>query len=128
MIHTGCLHYRLGQRGGHGVDYITKPFQQAEVLARIKTHVMLRKRERQLEQALAEIKTLSGILPICAYCKQIRNDQGYWQQVEDYISQHSKAMFSHGICPDCYRKEMDSFQAMMEKNKKSGQTPAVSGP
>jgi DNA-binding response OmpR family regulator len=101
-----------------GVDYITKPFQQAEVLARIRTHIMLRKRERQLEQALAEIKTLSGILPICAYCKQIRNDQGYWQQVEEYLSQHSKAMFSHGICPSCYQKEMSSFLAMMEKEKK----------
>jgi DNA-binding response OmpR family regulator len=92
-----------------GVDYITKPFQQVEVLARIKTHIALRKREVELEQALAEIKTLSGILPICACCKQIRDDQGYWQQVEDYISRHSGALFSHGLCPDCYKKEMDSF-------------------
>lgn len=110
-----------------GVDYITKPFQQIEVLARIRTHIMLRKRERQLEQALAEIKTLSGILPICAYCKQIRNDQGYWQQVEDYISQHSQAMFSHGICPNCYKKEMDSFLAMMEKNKAAAQSAVANG-
>jgi DNA-binding response OmpR family regulator len=98
-----------------GVDYITKPFQQVEVLARIRTHITLRKRERELEQALAELKTLSGILPICACCKQIRDDQGYWQQVEDYISQHSQAMFSHGLCPDCYKKEMDSFLEMTGK-------------
>jgi DNA-binding response OmpR family regulator len=88
------------------VDYITKPFQQAEVLARINTHITLRKREKELEQALEEIKTLTGILPICSYCKQIRNDEGYWQQVEEYISEHSKAMFSHGVCPSCYKKAM----------------------
>jgi DNA-binding response OmpR family regulator len=86
------------------VDYITKPFQQAEVLARINTHITLQKREKELKQALEEIKTLNGILPICSYCKQIRNDEGYWQQVEEYISEHSKALFSHGVCPNCYKK------------------------
>ncbi len=98
-----------------GVDYITKPFQQVEVLARIKTHIMLRKRELELEQALAEIKTLTGILPICSYCKKIRSDEGYWQQVEEYIGQHSKALFSHGLCPDCYRKEMEHVRKLTEK-------------
>lgn len=88
------------------VDYITKPFQQAEVLARIHTHITLRKREKELEAALEEIKTLTGILPICSYCKQIRNDKGYWQQVEEYISEHSGALFTHGICPSCYKKEI----------------------
>ena len=88
------------------VDYITKPFQQSEVLARVHTHITLRKREKELEQALKEIKTLTGILPICSYCKQIRNDEGYWQQVEEYISEHSKALFSHGVCPSCYKKVM----------------------
>ncbi len=89
------------------VDYITKPFQQAEVLARINTHITLRKREKELKLALEEIKTLNGILPICSYCKQIRNDEGYWQQVEEYISEHSQAMFSHGVCPTCYKKVME---------------------
>ena len=98
-----------------GVDYITKPFQQVEVLARIKTHIMLRKRELELEQALAEIKTLTGILPICSYCKKIRSDEGYWQQVEEYISQHSKAMFSHGLCPDCYKKELENVERLTGK-------------
>jgi DNA-binding response OmpR family regulator len=92
------------------VDYITKPFQQLEVLARIKTHISLRKRERELEEALEEIKTLKGILPICSYCKQIRNDAGYWQQVEEYISEHSEAMFSHGVCPTCYKKVMAGLE------------------
>lgn len=93
-----------------GVDYITKPFQQVEVLARINTHITLRKREKELEAALEEIKTLTGILPICSYCKQIRNDDGYWQQVEEYIAEHSKAMFSHGVCPSCYRKAMGQLK------------------
>jgi DNA-binding response OmpR family regulator len=93
------------------VDYITKPFQQTEVLARINTHITLRKRERELEEALEEIKKMTGILPICSYCKQIRNDEGYWQQVEEYISEHSEAMFSHGVCPACYRKEMKRLEA-----------------
>jgi hypothetical protein len=59
---------------------------------------------RELEDALARVKLLQGLLPICCYCKKIRNDRNYWQQVENYISEHSEAQFSHGICPDCYEK------------------------
>lgn len=58
----------------------------------------------ELQQALAQIRTLSGLLPICAHCKKIRNDKGYWTQIELYIREHSDAEFSHGICPDCARK------------------------
>ena len=63
-----------------------------------------------LQEALANVKTLSGLLPICSYCKKIRNDEGYWQQLEAYIHQRSEAQFSHGVCPDCYKRvvaEMD---------------------
>ena len=56
---------------------------------------------KQLQEALANIKTLSGLLPICARCKKIRDDSGYWQQIEEYISQKSEAQFSHSICPEC---------------------------
>ena len=87
-----------------GVDYITKPFQKQEVLARINTHLTLRRQKLALEKALREIKQLSGIIPICASCKKIRNDKGYWQQVEQYITEHSDAMFSHGLCPECVKK------------------------
>lgn len=59
---------------------------------------------RQLQQALAEVKKLSGLLPICASCKRIRDDKGYWQQIESYIRDHSEANFSHGICPECAKK------------------------
>ena len=58
----------------------------------------------ELHDALAKAKQLSGLLPICASCKKIRNDQGYWEEVTVYISQHSEADFSHGICPDCAQK------------------------
>lgn len=58
----------------------------------------------KLKEALAKIKTLSGILPICSSCKKIRDDRGYWNQVEAYVRDHSEAEFSHSICPDCARK------------------------
>ncbi len=58
----------------------------------------------QLQEALDQVKTLKGIVPICASCKKIRDDKGYWQQVETYIQKHSDAEFSHGVCPDCLRK------------------------
>ena len=56
---------------------------------------------RELRQALYEVKTLTGLLPICAWCKKIRMDDGYWTQIETYVVQHSDAEFTHGICPDC---------------------------
>ena len=56
----------------------------------------------EAERALARVKQLQGLLPICCYCKKIRDDRNYWQQVEGYISAHSEVQFSHGVCPDCY--------------------------
>ena len=70
-----------------GVDFVTKPFHSVELIARIKTHL--------------EIRTLRGLLPMCSKCKKIRNDEGFWKQVDSYIEQHSQITFSHGICPDC---------------------------
>jgi len=66
--------------------------------------VALKKEHGQLLQALKEIKTLSGLLPICASCKKIRDDKGYWNQIEDFIQQRSDALFSHAICPACAKK------------------------
>lgn len=76
----------------------------------------------KLQTALLNIKTLSGLLPICASCKKIRDDQGYWQQVEKYIVQHSEAQFSHGICPDCMKKLYPeiSEQLLIKDHKPSG--------
>ena len=70
-----------------GVDYISKPFHPEVLLARVNTHI--------------EISTLRGILPICSYCKKIRDDKGYWTVIEQYIAEHSQAVFSHGICDEC---------------------------
>ncbi len=93
------------------VDYITKPFNPAIVRLRVKNHLELKKhrdglalRNAELQEALAKIKTLSGLLPICASCKKIRDDKGYWNRIETYISDHSEAEFSHSICPECTKK------------------------
>ncbi|MDH4232926.1 MAG: hypothetical protein OEW04_12970 [Nitrospirota bacterium] len=67
-------------------------------------------RERELKKSQEEIKRLRGIIPICSSCKKIRNDKGYWQQVEDYISTHTEASFSHGYCPVCYEKAMEEIK------------------
>ena len=64
----------------------------------------------ELQKALQEIKTLRGIFPICGYCKKIRDEQGHWNQLEAYIHNHSEAEFSHGICPDCYRKQIEELE------------------
>ncbi len=130
-----------------GVDYITKPFQADEVIARVKTHLALTRLRKQLEArnqllnkeieerkkseierlnlieklqlALSEVKTLQGFIPICAHCKNIRNDDGYWEQIEVYIKQRTKANFSHSICPLCVTKlypdiDMDSNESIQD--------------
>ncbi len=98
--------FRLG-----AADYITKPFEPPIVRARVKTHLELKFKREELEQknaelfkALDQVKVLRGLLPICASCKKIRDDKGYWNQIEVYIRDHSEAEFTHGICPDCARK------------------------
>ena len=78
-------------------DYLTKPFDPDELRARI--HVG----QRTLA-LIANIKRLSGLLPICSYCKRIRSDENYWEQVESYLTDHTDAQFSHGICPTCFAK------------------------
>jgi len=76
---------------------------------------------KKLEQALTEVKSLRGIVPICSHCKNIRDDKGYWNKLELYIQEHSEAEFSHGICPECteklYSKE-DWYIEMKKKRKK----------
>lgn len=68
----------------------------------------------ELKKALGEVKTLSGLLPICSFCKKIRNDEGYWSRIEEYIHQHSGAQFTHGLCPDCARKHYPDFDLDQE--------------
>lgn len=101
-------------------DYVIKPFDPDELRARVQVGVRvlglqerLAERVRDLQDALANVRQLHGLLPICSYCKRIRGDDQYWQQVEKYIAERSEAQFSHSICPACYKnveKEIDSWR------------------
>ena len=96
-------------------DYLTKPFHPSELQARVRVgERILELRDRladrvgDLEKALAEVHQLRGIIPICMYCKRVRDDTDFWQQVEIYITDHSEARFSHGICPECFEREANA--------------------
>ena len=106
-------------------DYVVKPFDPAELRARVNTGVRmlelqtsLAERVRELEEALSQVKQLQGLLPICSYCKSIRDDGNYWQRVESYIADHSGVQFSHSICPDCYGRvvqpQIDELRRQLE--------------
>ncbi|HSS21598.1 MAG TPA: response regulator transcription factor [Pyrinomonadaceae bacterium] len=103
-------------------DYLSKPFHRDELRVRVNVGVQmlelqksLANRVSQLEEALSQVKQLQGMLPICSYCKKIRNDENYWEGVETYISDHSHVEFSHGICPDCHTRVMDELAALRSK-------------
>ena len=98
-------------------DYVTKPFDAAELRARIQVGARLvslqhalAERVRDLESALSHVKQLHGLLPICCYCKKIRDDRNYWHQVESYVANHADVRFSHGICPECSAKLKEQLE------------------
>lgn len=100
------------------MDYINKPVNGVELLARVSSALRLKsemdcrkereaelcRKNEELQRALREVKVLRGLIPICASCKKIRNDGGFWQQLEEYIGEHSEAEFSHGLCQPCLKK------------------------
>ena len=96
-----------------GVDeYLVKPFDWRELRARVANGVRvaglqqaLSARVAELQDALSNVRRLTGLLPMCSYCKRIRDDQDYWQKLEAYLSHHSDAKVTHGICPDCFERE-----------------------
>jgi CheY-like chemotaxis protein len=105
-------------------DYVIKPFDPEELRARVAVGARvlglqqkLGERVAELEAALSNVKQLRGLLPICSYCKRIRGDDQYWQQVEGYIAQHSDAQFSHGICPSCFATISAELDNLSEKRK-----------
>jgi phosphoserine phosphatase RsbU/P len=109
-----------GLEGGAD-DFLSKPFDRDELRARLRVGMrmlemqrVLGDRVRDLEDALSRVKQLQRLVPICAYCKKVRDDHNFWQQVESYVCAHTEARFSHGICPDCMeaivKPEVESFQ------------------
>jgi DNA-binding response OmpR family regulator len=103
-------------------DYVHKPFEPAELRARVQVgarmltlEAALASRVAELEQTLAEVRTLSGLLPMCAGCKKIRNDSGYWDEVEQYMMVHSELTFSHGLCPDCVETYYPDYADRLNK-------------
>ncbi len=113
-------------------DYVTKPFDRDELLARVRVGAQmvglqaeLAVQVHELENALTKVKQLQGLLPICSYCKSIRDDQNYWHKVETYVKSHSEAEFSHGICPACWEKVVNP-QLLGAGHHGPGRAPAFS--
>jgi DNA-binding response OmpR family regulator len=127
LAHRSAVHYPLtarrnkddiveGLKAGAN-DYIIKPYYNEELQARlgvgqrvVDLQRALRDRVEQLEDALAHVRTLQGILPICSYCHKIRSDKESWERLENYIVQHSEAKFTHGICPECMKKQLAELE------------------
>ena len=117
-VRGGSSNIVAGLRSGAN-DYLTKPFDRDEFAARLAVatsflsmQLSLAHRVEELEHALAHIKTLRGLLPICAWCKKIRDDGNYWRQVEDYVAHHTDARFTHGICPSCEERLDDEAEQL----------------
>ena len=115
-------------------DYLTKPFHRDELKVRVGVGVQivelqrsLTERVRELEEALSQVKQLKGLLPICSYCKRIRDDQNYWQKVESYLSERTAVEFSHGICPECYEQVANEIAERKHRDS-TAQTVVVPEP
>lgn len=113
-------------------DFVPKPFAPGELQARIKVGLRvlgikaeLAQRVAALEAALTHVQRLEGLLPICSYCKNIRDKESAWHSVEDYVAQRSEASFSHSICPSCYKQHM---APLMAEHKKRSSSPPSSPP
>ncbi|WP_320040399.1 response regulator [uncultured Desulfobacter sp.] len=98
------------------VDFIQKPLNLVMAKARVDLHIKLHKTMDELKEALSQVKKLSGLLPICMHCKKIRDDKGYWNQIEAYIDNHSEAQFSHSICNECAEKHYPGMDIYDEQS------------
>lgn len=102
-------------------DYLAKPFDADELRARLKVGARIVDLQRKLASniedltvALGKVRQLTGLLPICAYCKSIRDDSNYWHAVEEFVSDHADVRFSHGICPNCLEQELASAEVKLD--------------
>ena len=109
-------------------DYVTKPADEEELIARVNVgarvvelQTALADRVKSLEDALANVKALQTLLPMCAYCKSVRNDQNYWEKVETYFHEHSGVQFSHSYCPNCYERFVKPQLDALDDVSKSAQ-------
>ena len=112
-MRQGAYDYLIKDPGANYLKVL--PSTINHVLERRRMHEEKDRLIEELKQALAEVKALRGFLPICANCKKIRDDDGYWQQIEKYIQSHSEAIFTHSICPDCRAKLYPGFTKQKEE-------------
>lgn len=112
---------------GGADDFMSKPFDRAELRARLHAAERVVSLERSLvakvhdlERAIDEVRTLRRLLPICVYCKSIRNDQEMWNEVEEYMREHAQTEFTHSICPTCYEDEVQPMLDEMRRDKAAG--------
>jgi len=132
-VMTSSENLRTALEAG-AVDYIRKPIDKIELIARVRSILLLadsyaqirhqrdelKEKNSQLKIALDKVKTLNGLLPICSSCKKIRDDKGYWNEVETYVKEHSDAEFSHGICPECVKELYPDIYEQMYGNSRVG--------
>lgn len=113
-------------------DYIAKPYDQEELRARVEVgrrmvamQSTLAQQMVELKNALDHVRTLEGILPICSYCKKIRDDQQSWHHVESYVAEHTEAHFSHAVCPDCYEEKVKPMMDELDQTTQKEPTTRI---
>jgi len=105
------------------VDYVVKPIDPLILRSKVRIFAQLHRQRTIIQQQLEEIKTLRGIFPICSHCKKIRNDTGYWEEVEVYVRDHSDAEFSHSVCPECIKTHYPEFAEGISREADRSERP-----
>jgi len=115
-------------------DYVVKPFDPDELMARVRVgerivrlETVLRRRNQEMEESLQTIRRLKSLLPICMFCKRIRTDQNYWQQMEAYIHEQTGTDFSHGVCPECFEKHYPEYYRRVREQQQAEKADGQNG-